>query len=1030
MKKLLLASSLVLLVVLSSWAQQRMVTGKVTSGEDGTALPGVNVLIKGTTDGTVTDVDGNFSVSVGPNSQTLVFSFIGLVTQEVDITGKTSADVQLSQDVTQLTEVIVVGYGQQLKQDLTGNIARVSGKDVENVPLPSVDAALQGKAAGVYVNSQSGKLGQAVSVRVRGTSSISAGSQPLYVVDGMPVTTGDLSNTGGATNPMADINPNDIESIDVLKDASAAAIYGSRAANGVVLITTKRGKAGKTAINVNYQTGVSEETNRVKFLNSEQYAKLIFQAAKYNDDNNEIPTDDPDSDTQYARDLMSYNSFGQWDTNPNRSYDWQDQAFQKGAYNQADLQLNGGTESTKFFGSLQYLDQKGIIVGNSLKRISGRVNIDHQANDWLNIGFSMGLARTVNNRLPNDNSFSNPLQSVALLPMTPFRDPETGLPTGTPPGDLNVGLYYNPRITIDYADYVQTGFRNLSNAYASAKLMPGLTFKTEFGIDLLSQNEEAYYQSQTVRDDATAVNGLGQNYGTFVTNYNTNNYFNYVKEFGKFGVDAVLGMQYQESNTKENFIQGRDFPSDSYKKIASAATKSDGSSEETNFRFNSVFLRTNLKLSDRYLATLSIRRDGSSRFGSNARFGYFPAASLGWILTEESFLKDNPTLSFLKFRTSYGRVGNAEIGDFPQLGLFIGDAGYVGSAGQRPSQLGNPDLKWETTDQVDVGFDFGFFNNRITGEIDYYKKTTTGLLLNVNVPATTGFTTQTRNAGKLENQGFEFVLNTHNFTGAFKWNTSFNFSYNKNKVLDIEDQVIEASFFNRVMEGQPVGVYYTVEYAGVDPENGDALFYKNTKNADGSVDRSTVNAANYSQAQRVVVGNPTPDVLAGLTNTFSYAGIDLSVFLNGAFGQQLNTYGMGRYSSANMRFEDNQTVDQLNAWTTPGQQTRIPQARFYSNNGAQLSSRYVEDGSFVRVRNITLGYSFPSSLLSKVKLNKLRIYGSVLNAFTFTDYSYWDPEVNNDFENLTNQGSNIALGNDFYTPPQPRTILVGINIGF
>jgi TonB-linked SusC/RagA family outer membrane protein len=1029
MKRILL-TSVAVLFFLYGWAQQRTVSGKVTSAEDGTIMPGVNVLIKGTTDGGVTDADGNYSVSVNGSGQILVFSFIGLLTQEVPVGERTVVDVQMATDVKQLTEVVVVGYGSQLKQELTGNIARVSGKDIEYTPLPSVDAALQGRAAGVFVNSQSGKLGQAVTVRVRGTSSISAGSQPLYVVDGMPITTDNQSNYGGSTNPLTDLNPNDIESIEVLKDASAAAIYGSRAANGVILITTKRGKAGKTSVTVNYQTGVSEETNRVKFLNSTEYAELILRASKYNDDLDGVPTDDPDSYSEYSRGLMSYHSFGQWDTDPAKSYDWQDQAFQQGAYNQADVQISGGSEKTKFFGSVQYLDQEGIIVGNSLNRITGRVNIDHQANDWLSLGFSMGLTRTYNERLPDDNQFSNPLQAVALLPMTPFIDPETGLPTGTPPGDINVGLYFNPRIGIDYSDYVQEGFRNLSNAYASAKILPGLMFKTEFGVDLLSQNEEGYYQSQTVRNVSTAVNGLGENYGTFVTNYNANNYFNYVKEWGKFGMDAVLGIQYQQSRSAVNFIAGQDFPSDSYRKIASAATKSDGSSTETNYRFNSIFLRSNFKYNNRYLATFSIRRDGSSRFGENARYGYFPAGSLGWIMSEEGFLQDSEVLSFLKLRASYGRVGNAEIGNFPQLGLFAGDAGYAGAAGQRPSQLGNPDLQWETTDQFDIGFDFGLFDNRLSGEIDYYNKLTSGLLLNVNVPGTTGFTTQTRNAGKLENQGIELVLNSNNFVGQFKWNTSFNMAYNKNKVLDIQDQIIEASYFNRVMEGQPVGVYYTVEYAGVDPQNGDALFYKNTTNPDGSIDRSTVNASGYSQAQRKVVGKPNPDIIAGLTNTFTYGGVDLSVFINGVFGNDLATYGMGRYSSANMRFEDNQTADQLNAWTTPGQVTNIPQARFYANNGAQLSSRYVEDGSFVRFRNITLGYTLPSSILNKLKLERLRIYGSVLNAFTFTDYSYWDPEVNNDFEDDTFQETNVAQGNDFYTPPQPRTFLVGINLAF
>ncbi len=680
---------------------------------------------------------------------------------------------------------------------------------------------------------------------------------------------------------------------------------------------------------------------------------------------------------------------------------------------------------TKFFGSLQYLDQDGIMVGNSLNRISGRLNLDHTANDWLTIGFSMSLARTLNVRLPGDNAFSNPLQAVALLPMSPFKDPNTGLSTGTPPGDVNVGLYYNPLLNIEYGRFAQESFRNLSNAYLSAKIISGLTFKSEFGVDLLTQNEEGYFQSQTIRNQTRATNGVGTNNGAFVVNYNTNNYFNYIKEFGKSAIDVTAGMQYQQSTTKTNFIEGLDFPSDSYKKIASAATKSGGSSTETNFRFNSLFFRTNYKFNERYLATISVRRDGSSRFGSNSRYGVFPAGSLGWVMSEENFLKSINTISFLKLRASYGQVGNAEIGNFPQLGLFSGDAGYAGAAGQRPSQLGNPDLKWETTAQMDVGIDFGLFDNRLTGEIDYYEKKTSGLLLNVNVPATSGFMTQTRNVGKLENSGFELVLNSQNFTGKFKWSTNFNMAFNKNKVVDIQTQIIEASFFNRVMEGQPVGVFYTVEYAGVDPANGDALFYKNVKNADGTIDRSTVAPSAYAQAQRVAVGNPNPDYIVGLTNNFSYQGFDLTVFFNGVFGNELSTYGMGRYSSANMRFEDNQTVDQIDAWTTPGQITNIPQARFFANNGAQLSSRYVVDGSFVRLRNITLGYNIPARLLSKAKLDKVRIYTSALNLLTFTDYPYWDPEVNADF-----QDTNVAKGNDFYTPPQPKTILFGVNISF
>ncbi len=1006
-------------------AQTKQISGKVTDAKDGNSLPGVTVTTKNGKVSAMTGADGSFTITVPQQTSLLSFSYVGYKTNEERIsTGQMM--VSLAQTDNQLLEVIVTGYGTKVKKDISGSIARVRGKDIENMPIASVDAALQGKAAGVFVNSQSGKLGQGVTVRIRGNSSISASSQPLYVVDGVPVTVNNQSSYGGDTNPLADINPNDIESIDVLKDASAGAIYGSRAANGVILITTKRGRVGKTQFSVNFQAGTSKESNRVEFLNSEQYSELFQRATRWYDNRAGVNPNDPLSETTFAKDWMAYHSFDQWLTDPKKSYDWQDQAFQKGKYQQADIQVNGGNEKTKFFGSLQYLDQTGILVGNFLDRITGRLNLDHKAKDWLNIGFNMSLARTLNRRAPDDNAFSNPLQAVAFMPMTPFTDPNTGLPTGAPPGDLNVGLYYNPRLTVDYGKYTQEVFRNLSNIYANAKIVSGLSFQTEFGVDIFSQNEEGYFQSQTVRNQTTAARGLGTNRAAFVVNYNTNNYFNYLKTFGKHTIDATAGMQYQESTAKYNFTEGTDFPSNSYKKIASAATKSGGSSSESNFSFASVFFRANYKFKERYLATASVRRDGSSRFGANERYGIFPAVSVGWVISEESFMQSIKPISFLKLRASYGRVGNAEIGNFPQLGLFTGDAGYAGNAGQRPSQIGNPDLKWETTDQLDIGLDFGVLKNRISGEFDYYEKKTSGLLLNVNIPSTSGFTTQTKNVGELENKGFEIVLNTQNLIGKFKWNTNLNLANNKGKIVNIQGQIVEGgiSSMNRVMEGQPIGVFYTVQYAGVDDANGDALFYKNSI-VNGQLDKGTVNAAGYNQAQRVVAGDPNPNYIFGITNNFSYKGIDLSVFINGVRGNQINIYGMGRFSSANFRFEDNQTADQIGAWTAPGQGATIPQARWLSNNGAQASSRYIVDGAYTRVRTVTLGYTVPSRLLTKIKLEKLRIYASALNLFTFTDYPYWDPEVNSD-----SFDSNIAKGNDFYTPPQPKTILFGINIGF
>ena len=1030
MRKSILMGLCAIFFAISAIAQNSTITGKVVD-EKGAPVAGASVLERGTKNGTNTGNDGSFSLNVKTGA-TLVITGVGFEARQLAATSN-NLMIQLTPDVKSLSEVVVTGFGSQIKKELTGNIARVKGKDIEFMPTPSVDAALQGKAAGVYVNSQSGKLGQAVSVRVRGSSSISAGSEPLYVVDGVPITTGSQSSYGGATNPLVDLNPNDIESIEVLKDASAGAIFGSRAANGVVLITTKKGKGGKTNVSLNVQTGNAQSSRRVPFLNSEQYAELLLEGAKYIDDFYGTPYTDPFSETVYVKDWMNYFSYGQWATDPKKTYEWQDVVFQKGQYRQVDLQMSGGNDKTKFFISGQYLDQGGTIIGNNLERMTARMNIDHKANDWLTIGLTTNFARSLNKRLPDDNAFANPLQSVALMPMTPniipAGQPGAGLPAGTPPGDPNIPMYYNPQITVDYGKFTGESFRNFSTGYANIKLLPGLTFQSEFGMDIMSQQEEGYFQSQTVRNQTRAVRGVGSNRAVFITNYNTNNYLNYTKAIGKSDINATLGMQYQQSRNSSNFVEGLDFPSNSYQRIASAATISNGSSSQTDFRFLSYFLRTNYKYADKYLLSFSGRIDGSSRFGANNRYGFFPAISAGWILSNEKFLSGFTPLSFLKFRASYGIVGNAEIGNFPQLALFTGGAGYAGVGGQEPSQIGNPDLKWETTRQYDIGFDFGFLNNRITGEIDYYNKTTNDLLLRTNIPSSTGFNSVVRNLGSLENSGIEFVLNTQNLVGDLKWNTSLNVAINRNRVTNINGQIIEGGISrlpNRAMEGQPLGVFWGVEYAGVNPANGDAQFFRNLKNADGTIDRSILSNSQFNQAQRVALGDPNPDVIAGVTNNFSYKGFDLSFQFNGVFGNQVSVYGLGQYSMANMIYEDNQTADQMKRWRKPGDITNVPQARYWFGNGNQPSSRFIVDGSFVRLRTVNFGYNLPSKIVKKAKLERVRLYVSALNLLTFTNnYPLWDPEVNAD-----SFDSNIAKGNDFYTPPQPKTILFGINVGF
>jgi TonB-linked SusC/RagA family outer membrane protein len=1022
-KRLLLVLSLLVLLAQLSYAQTRLVKGQVTSSDDNAGLPGVSVSVKGRTAGTQTDASGNFTLNVD-NEATLVFSFIGFSSIEERVGNRSVINVKLQADVRNLNEVVVTGYGQQIKRELTGNIAKIRSSDIQDQPVTTFDQAIQGKAAGVQVNTGSGKLGQGIQVRVRGQSSVSASNQPLYVVDGTPVTTDNLSFNAAATNPLSDINPQDIESVEILKDASAGAIYGSRAANGVVLITTKKGRSGRTNVTFGIQAGSSTPTRKLEFLNTNQYVDFYRQAAANSDRIDGYAASDPDSYTSYMENFFQTQGLGTFGTPQQVSTNWGDLAYQAAPFQQYDMNINGGNDKTTFYLSGQLLDQKGILIGNALTRYSGRINLDHKISDRFRVGFNTGLTRTLNKRLSGDRQFDNPVQMVALPPMTPSTDPTTGLPVGTPPGDISIPSYYNPIINLGNSMFNTTVYRNISNVYGQLGIVKGLTFRTEFGLDILNQQEELYSNSKTQRNTGIP-GGTGSNRYARVENYTTNNFFNYGGTFGRHGIDGVLGMSYQQAERKTSLAEGQDFPSDAYRQIVSAARKTNASSTQSNYSFLSYFVRANYKFADRYLLGLSARVDGSSRFGQDSRYGFFPAVSAGWVLTEESFLKNTRGISFLKLRASYGRTGNAEIDNFPQLGLFTGDAGYGGLPGQRPTQLANPNLKWETTDQADIGLDFGFLNNRLNGEIDYYNKQTTGLLLNVNVPGTTGFATQFRNVGSLENKGFEFVLNTENTTGAFRWTTSLNASTNRNRVKNLQGQVIEGGLnsMSRAVEGQPLGVFFTPEFAGVDPANGNALWYRNVTNSDGTIDRATTST--YNQAQRVVAGSPLPKWTGGVTNTFSYKGFSLSIFFNGVFGNKINFYGVGRYSSANGRFEDNQTVNQLAAWTAQNPNTDVPEARLFFNNGAQPSSRFILDGSFVRLRNATLAYNLPKTLINRAKLNTVRIFVTGLNLLTFTNYAGWDPEVNAD-----DVVSNIAQGYDFYTAPQARTITGGINIGF
>ncbi|NBW36738.1 MAG: SusC/RagA family TonB-linked outer membrane protein [Cytophagia bacterium] len=909
---------------------------------------------------------GNYKLSVpAGGSPSLVFSFIGLNTTEIAIGERSIVDVSLGLDVTQLNEVVVVGYGTQLKQDLTGNIAKVNGEAIQNLSVTTFEQAMQGRAAGVLVTQQNGKLGQGLNIRIRGSSSISAGNEPLYVVDGMIINNDNLSGTDAATNALADLNSNDIASLEILKDAAASAIYGARAANGVVLITTKRGKAGKTNFTANYQFGSSQPTRHREFLNSAQYVELMRESAYNNDlrsgyDPINNPADYPDSWLEFWEGYMDYlGGHTDWRTLETNT-DWEKEAYQKANFNSLDFTASGGTDKTTFYFGGGLTDQDGILIGNSFRRISGRLNLDHKATDKLSFGMNVNIANTINNRVTDDNEFSTPLQLVAQAPITPVRDAEGRLYDNS----LNPSMsYYPATVELENAEFTTRVFRNIVATNATYKISKDLRLVGEYGFDLLTQNESRYQNEFT--EVGRAVGGYGRSRWTQVFNSTARALLILDKNIAKHSISATFGTELLEKRIDFQDAQGQGFPIPNMKKLTSAATP----------------------------------------------------VSLAGTLNEESYT------SFYTRANYKGLTGNASIPDYRYLQLYNG-IGYGGTPGLQPGQLENNDLRWEKTAQLDIGFDFGLFNDKLTGEFDYYNKQTSDLLLDKPVPATSGYTTVYENIGELENKGFELVLNyTVVKTSDLSVTIGGNYAANRNKVLKLNEGQTQigptgSRFLNAVIVGQPIGTFFGREYAGVDPDNGDALWYVNGENT-GS---ATTN--NFNLANPVVLGNPTPTSIYGFTTNATFKGFELSVLFQGVAGNKVFD-GAGSFMSANGRYEDNSTIDQLRRWQKPGDVTDVPQARLYGNNGAQSSSRFLYDASYLRLKTLTVAYNFPASMISRFKLSSARLYVTGQNLLTFTDYKGWDPEVNTDAF-----ASNIDLGNDFYAAPQAKTLTVGIKVGF
>ncbi|KAF2514476.1 TonB-dependent receptor [Flavobacterium zhairuonense] len=973
-------------------AQGGAISGTVTDSK-GVPIPGVNIVVKGTKVSTQTDFDGNFKIQAN-TGDILLASYVSFAT--VEVKASNSMTIRMVETQNELEAVLVVGYGTQSKKNLTDNIARVTAKDIQQVPVANVQNALVGKLAGVQITQTNGKVEGGMNIRVRGAASISASTQPLYVLDGIPLITDDESSNGAPTNPLLTLSPNEIESIDVLKDASSAAIYGARGANGVVIITTKKGKEGKGNFSLNFSQGISEATHTKKFLNAKQYVELLQEAGRNVDD------------LESVEDELDYLSQGTDWRNGEIDTNWQDIALRTGYTTDADFSVSGGDDKTKYFFAGAYNNTTGIVDSNDLERITARSNVSHKITDHFTAGMNIGFSRSVINRVQDDNSFSTPMQSLAQAPISQAR-----LEDGTPNPNTE---YVNYLLAKDNTSWKTIMRRVTGKIFGELKLVKGLKFNSDFAYDLLTQTED-YWQGKNAPFMATDGSVFATSVNT--ESYIFSNYFTYDLTFAEnHTINAVAGMEFNKYNRRYQDVNSIYFPNDDFHTVDGGAEVNEGHGSETDYAFVSQFGRFNYSFKNKYLFKASIRRDGSSRFGKNERFAVFPAFSAGWVMSQEEFLKDNAVLSYLKLKASWGQVGNAEVGNFASRQLYR-PSSYNLKSGLTFSQAGNDNLTWEKSSQTDVGVEVGFIN-KINLEVDYYDKRTDGLLFAKPLALSSGATSINTNIGEIKSSGFEITLNTKNVeTEKFKWTTSFNLTTNQSKVKSLPNNntdVITDYNINRV--GENISSFYLVEYAGVDPANGDALFVKNTVNADGSLDKSTTN--DYSEAKRIVAGNPFPTLMSGLTNTMNYKNFDFNFTFQGEWGASIYN-SAGIYMSTAADYFDNQTADQLNRWQNPGDITNVPQARFGGSNGTQESTRYLDKADFIRLRNVTLGYSLPKETVQKAGMSSLRIYFTAVNLLTFTNYEGTDPEARRD---------DSGIGEDFYSAPPARTMAIGVNINF
>ena len=1016
---------MILLCGFTMQAQSITISGTVVSADDSQPLPGVNVIVKGTTTGSVTDFDGNYSIVAPDANSVLVFTYLGFTTQEIPVSGKSQIDVSMTEDAALLDEVVVVGYGTQIKRQVTGAVSTIQANELADIPVSQVTQKIQGRLPGVQINQATGKPGQGMSVRIRGQLSVSGGSDPLYVVDGFPI-------SGGINT----INPDEIQDITVLKDAASTSLYGSRAANGVVLITTKNGRPGETSVSLNMTTSMQSvpQRGRIDMMDAVQFAQ--FKKEYYEDQGSPVP------------EIFQNPSQYEGQTN-----DWYDALLRTAPMTNYNLSITSNKEKLKTSVVLGFFDQEGVVLGSDYKRYSLRANLEYKLNDKVRIGVNVAPNHIIDNVPRTDGTRGTGLLFNALhtWPIMPIYNPDgTRTEFNRFPADTgNIFSYANWLNSAERIKDETKSVNLLSNAFLEYKPIEGLAIKTSLNAELYNEQYEFFSPTNATysinRPVPTNNEAIWDDRNTF--SWLNENTVTYDKSIGDHTFSVLGGFTYQKYRQDRSRVQASDFADDRLPTIQGATNiNRNGTYDQVReWSLVSFLSRLTYNYKGKYLLTGSIRSDGSSRFGSENRWGTFPSVSAGWIASDEPFLENSETISLLKLRGSYGVTGNNNIGNYTQYALIdntvnavFGDTFAPGSA---VNSLSNSNLGWETTKQFDAGLDLSLFNDRVSFVYDYYTKNTTNLLYNVQVARESGFSNFSDNIGEIRFWGHEFALNTVNTTGKFKWTTNANISFNRNRVealADGIDRVYGPGGWHITKVGEPFGQFYGHVSDGV---------YLNQEDLDNSPQvpgRSTVGSIKLvdingdgiitnggDEDDRAITGSPFPDFTYGITNTIKYGNFDFSVVGTGSQGNQLLVRHL--YSTTNLDGVFNLLADVENRFRSvenPGDGfygTTVGGGNVTGIERDWINDRFVADASYFNIRNITLGYTIPGV---EKYFKSARVYGSIQNVHIFT--KYWggpNPEISvqNDGDG---DGGNLASGVDISGYPVPRIFSVGLNLNF